>query len=261
MKPFTSKWIFPLCLVGGIAVFGVTYHMSEVGNQAVTPPPEEWGGHNHPPPDIFFAIQTNNADMLKELLEDGVDPNQTQEDGSTPLHIALGVQENQGGIFGMVRLLLDHGANPNQPDNDGYTPMNVAADVDSEAVMTIMIQAGGDPNHSHPDFITPFESALTNGNTHTVAAIEKHTTYRPEHYQQKKALGIVLKAMVEGITSGASKEALRIRLEDAVDRVGHNLNLSDPTAFINTLMEQASNAAVELNESDLEELLEAPNQR
>jgi len=45
-----------------------------------------------------------------------------------------------------VKWLLEHGVNPNQKDNLGWTPLHYAANGNSSSVLKLLIEYGGDPS-------------------------------------------------------------------------------------------------------------------
>jgi ankyrin repeat protein len=72
---------------------------------------------------LFIAAQGGHAEVVKRLLDAGVNPNQAMIDGATPLFIAA-----QGGQVEVVKLLLaDPRILPNQAWIDGATPFFIAA--------------------------------------------------------------------------------------------------------------------------------------
>src|SRR6187455_1026583 len=54
---------------------------------------------------LKVAVVQQNAQIVKDLLDDGADPNATGEDNQTPLHHAVRRKNLE-----IIRLLLDHGA-------------------------------------------------------------------------------------------------------------------------------------------------------
>ena len=63
----------------------------------------------------------SNYELLKMALEAGADPNISDKDGITPLHIACMRRDIK-----MIELLLEYRANPNEIDKAGKQPLNYA---------------------------------------------------------------------------------------------------------------------------------------
>lgn len=266
MKILTSKaWFIPLCIVVGLAVFGITYTISERGSNFVPQEPtdEEWEFETYfdKPPTLFEAINTGEIKWVRRLLEEGHDPNITRADGSTPLHSVIATSAISRNTFGMVKLLLSYGANPNQPDNDGYTPMNAASMINNESIMTIMLESGGNPLASHPNFVTPYEAALTQGHDDTIAAIESHTIFRPDNYESRKAVGVILRTLRELSHPNVGQDERRERINRTVHGVSDHLDVPDVNAFTEMLAKQAEARMENLDPSVLEALRETPVQR
>lgn len=73
--------------------------------------------------DIFYVIETGTYEQLKNLLEQGVDPNQLNDEGKTPLIKALFEANN----FKKAELLIEYGADINGKDGKGITPLMYAS--------------------------------------------------------------------------------------------------------------------------------------
>lgn len=59
---------------------------------------------------------------MQALLENGVDPDSTNEDGLTALHQCC-IDDSEE----MMRLLVRHGADVNAQDSEKWTPLHAAA--------------------------------------------------------------------------------------------------------------------------------------
>lgn len=221
------------CLVFGWVALGVSYGVQQPGS-STTESDEGEGGRVRGPvkdleemkaelqsygrPAIFYAISDPFADVgdLTKLLQQGADPNEVwSKRGITVLQwVLLRKRRTSPTIYGKIKALLDYGANPNLPDEFGLTPMHYAAMWHNEAIMTALIEAGGDPS------IDVYKWALRRGNAGAVAAIErvaKHTL--PEDTRARlETRGAYSKAMAQVYEKSTTKEELKANLEKLVDR-------------------------------------------
>lgn len=215
MNAFRSQLVFPVfCLT-----FGLAYSLMGQGSNI---DPGE-AGPIRQANGLFDVITSDDVNQLAQLLRDGADPNQVNEEGHTPLHWALiladiGVFERA--TFEAVFTLLNHGANPNHPDEYGKTPLHYAVRHgvrESVALMIVLLEAGGDPNISTYER-TPFEEALFWGSD-AVAVIERATSQRPADYARKKADGNFLKVYTDGIKNATSEQERNGALKAAVSEL------------------------------------------
>jgi len=83
------------------------------------------------------------------LMVGGVDPNQKDDEGRTPLHYAVEYVD-------IAELLIRHGADPNARDKIGRTPLHY---VKRPEVAELLIKAGADINARDRDGNTPLHTA------------------------------------------------------------------------------------------------------
>ncbi|MQM06528.1 hypothetical protein Taro_039352 [Colocasia esculenta] len=86
----------------------------------------------------FAAIRGDDL-LMQQLLRRGLDPNETDNNRRTPLHIAA-----SNGSENCVLLLLDYGADPNSRDSDGSVPLWEALLGRHEAVIKLLVDNGAD---------------------------------------------------------------------------------------------------------------------
>lgn len=86
---------------------------------------------------LTAASGEGSSEIVRLLLDRGVDPNAGQTGRITPLHCAV-----ETGDAEAVSLLLQRGANPNLPDERGITPLQLALDVDDEDLVRLLRDAG-----------------------------------------------------------------------------------------------------------------------
>ncbi|KAK1549983.1 hypothetical protein Q3G72_011801 [Acer saccharum] len=93
------------------------------------------------PLSLCFAALRGDDMLLNQLLKRGLDANESDNNGRTPLHIAAS-QGNEN----CVLLLLDHGADPNCRDSDGNVPVWEAMLGKHEHIVILLIDNGADIN-------------------------------------------------------------------------------------------------------------------
>ncbi|XP_068992810.1 ankyrin repeat domain-containing protein 54 isoform X3 [Neodiprion pinetum] len=112
-----------------------------------------------------LAAATNNIELMRRLLTSGVYPNNHDEQGRSPLHLAsssdIFFRAILRGYTDVVRLLLEHGADPNQRDCLGNTPLHLAAVTSKIAVVTLLLKAGTDVLSSDQHGHNPLQLAQT----------------------------------------------------------------------------------------------------
>lgn len=83
-----------------------------------------------------------SIEEIKNLLEAGASVHERDEEGRTPLHMAV-----FNGSEEIVQLLLSAGANPNAQDHKGVTALNTARSFNGlESICRLLISAGADPD-------------------------------------------------------------------------------------------------------------------
>ncbi len=146
----------------------------------------------------FFKLEITKQQQLKEIdimllqkvkdcLNAGADPNETDKRDGTTLHYAVRLDSIYDGFYGddrtrvnpntneIVKTLLDAGANPNATANDGHTPLHGAARwtryVD---VVKTLLDAGANTSATTlTDFdgYTPLHWAVLNENVEVVRTL------------------------------------------------------------------------------------------
>lgn len=95
---------------------------------------------NHGMTTLGFAAHENSTEIVKSILENGVDVNIRGDSGNTPLEDAVHQYKNN---IESIEVLIQHGANVNSRDNIGQTPL---MSVWSLEVAKYLITHGADVN-------------------------------------------------------------------------------------------------------------------
>eukprot|EP00295_Goniomonas_pacifica_P005612 CAMPEP_0175829722 /NCGR_PEP_ID=MMETSP0107_2-20121207/13509_1 /TAXON_ID=195067 ORGANISM="Goniomonas pacifica, Strain CCMP1869" /NCGR_SAMPLE_ID=MMETSP0107_2 /ASSEMBLY_ACC=CAM_ASM_000203 /LENGTH=210 /DNA_ID=CAMNT_0017142565 /DNA_START=59 /DNA_END=688 /DNA_ORIENTATION=+ len=88
------------------------------------------------------------------------------EDGITPLNVASAQGHQE-----VVRTLLEAGMDVNSADRDGVTPLYVASENGHQEVVRTLLEAGADVNSANEDGFTPLYVASSQGHQEVVRTL------------------------------------------------------------------------------------------
>ena len=107
---------------------------------------------------LIEAIKRADTKAVRALLQQRMDVNIAEEDGTTALHWAANRED-----LGTVNLLIDAGANVKATNRYGVTPLAVACTRGNAAIIERLLKAGTDPNASLPGGETALMTAARTG--------------------------------------------------------------------------------------------------
>jgi ankyrin repeat protein len=149
-------------------------------------PPRSWAENSERPTTLHEAAFKGEIVQVTSLLKVGEDPNGYDKFGLTPLHWAVYGNNKAGGkredeFVKVVDTLLQHGAKPNQQQQvvTGApiygTTLGLAARDCSDRMVTVLLNAGADPNL--PDSFTPLKYASRAGCSEIVRQLIQRGAY------------------------------------------------------------------------------------
>ena len=112
---------------------------------------------------LWFASKNGQLETARVLLEHGADVNRSDEYERTPLHLA-----SQNGHDHVVRLLLDHSAYPNEYDTSGDTSLHRASLHGGVMVVMILLEYGANVDAENLSGETPLHYASEYGHLEVV---------------------------------------------------------------------------------------------
>ena len=117
------------------------------------------------PLEVADAAKAGNVTAVREWLESGGDPNDTDGRGCTPLIRVVGAARViSEAHLDLARLLLSHGADVNKSDTDSFTPVHCCAIFPKQSsrgpLIQLLLDAGADVNAKTSDGETPLAIAL-----------------------------------------------------------------------------------------------------
>jgi ankyrin repeat protein/L-ascorbate metabolism protein UlaG (beta-lactamase superfamily) len=108
---------------------------------------------------LHMAAQAGQPAMVRNLLSSGAKINLRNENGYTPLMLAV-----KRGNLETVKLLTEKGAFLNVKDKDlGYTELALAAALGNKEIVNYLLAAGADPALANNEGKTPFDLACYYG--------------------------------------------------------------------------------------------------
>lgn len=112
---------------------------------------------------LFFAIDSQNIEIVKLLVDSGADINKASlrdNDNVTPLYLAVDLENIE-----IVKFLVDSGAdiNASLSDNDNVTPLFLAIKSQNIEIVKLLVESGADINIIIDGDITPFMYAVNMG--------------------------------------------------------------------------------------------------
>ena len=118
---------------------------------------------------LIEAVQGQDHEAVRALLEEKVDVNAREGDGATALHWAV-LRDDAA----VVEALLGAGADPDAANDYGVTALNLACTNRSAAVVGKLLDAGADANAATSMGETPLMTCAGTGTAEAVAALLDH---------------------------------------------------------------------------------------
>lgn len=118
---------------------------------------------------LILAVSSNNANVVKKLIEKEVDINLTDKFGNTPLMIALLNDRRE-----IAKLLIEQGADVKKANQDGETPLMAAASYGYKDMVKLLYKKRVDINLTDKFGNTPLMIALQNKHPSTAKFLIKH---------------------------------------------------------------------------------------
>ena len=131
------------------------------------PPPPAVGLGQYQPATLAEAVVVRNTTAIENFLALGVDPNEPEPDGTTPLMRAV-----HGQMPNTAKLLIDAGADTRKANSYGVTALYIAARAGDSVAAQMLLAAGADANAALPaSGETVLMTAAKAGNADVVRAL------------------------------------------------------------------------------------------
>ncbi|KAH7947100.1 hypothetical protein HPB52_007531 [Rhipicephalus sanguineus] len=112
---------------------------------------------------LHYAVENNHIEIVRFLLEKGVDPNCSSSTGLTALHLAA----MRGGVP-MCQLLMDHGAATDVLADGNKTPLFLAATNDRPRIVAFLLDKGAGIEDRDVEGNSPLLGAVDSGSVEVV---------------------------------------------------------------------------------------------
>ncbi len=121
------------------------------------------------PSGLVDAVKSGNKTAIRTLLQQHVDINASEPDGSTALHWAV-----QGNDTETVGMLMRAGANVKATTRYGVSPLSLACTNGNVEIIEVLLKGGADPNTALPEGETALMTAARTGKLDAVKALVAH---------------------------------------------------------------------------------------
>jgi ankyrin repeat protein len=167
---------------------------------------------------LFYAANYADEQLIEQLLQAGADPNISDEDGLTPLHLALMATdhsdepggEQHGHQEEIAMLLVQHGANVKATGKKGESVLTLACrGAHANLVKLLIDERGMDPNAKDSIGISPLLAAL-------MAPNHSHNHGEEGHSHQSETAMFLVESGADVDSTGPNGEnpmKIAIRLE------------------------------------------------
>jgi ankyrin repeat protein len=125
--------------------------------------------HAAGPSGLINAVKNGDKTAIRAFLQQRVDVNAADPDGSTALHWAAQANDSE-----TVGLLLSAGANVKATTRYGVSALSLACINGDAAIIERLLNAGADPNAAQPEGETPLMTAARTGKLEAVKALLSH---------------------------------------------------------------------------------------
>src|SRR5881397_267676 len=115
---------------------------------------------------LIDAVKAADRDAIRTLLQQRVDVNAAEADGTTALHWAARANDLQA-----ADMLLRAGANVKLANRYGVTPLYLASTNGNAAMIELLLKAGADPNSALPEGETALMTAARSGSADAVTTL------------------------------------------------------------------------------------------
>ncbi|EAY14926.1 ankyrin repeat protein, putative [Trichomonas vaginalis G3] len=116
---------------------------------------------------LHYAARYHNKDAIEFLISKGIDVNETDDDESTALHLAIDDIET-------AKILLAHNADVNVENDNFLTPLQMAIQFENIEMVELLILHGANVNVKEDDNWTPLHEAANRNNKELVELLVSH---------------------------------------------------------------------------------------
>ena len=115
---------------------------------------------------LYYAVDSNDVEFARFLINHGADVNAKDYFGFTPLHEAI-----VRGSYDVAKLLIEKGAKVNSKDQYGYTPLHLVCIYNRPKMAVLLIKNGADVNAKDNYGNTPLHYCATTLGSYRTAKV------------------------------------------------------------------------------------------